>query len=133
MIDQQHRELFRLANNLMDATMAGDTPSASEREAFDALLAHIEAHFADEEEILRDHAYEALPEHIAEHRRLLAKAAELRRRADKKAIPIGELVDFLAKDIVAKHLLQEDRKYFGLFGAGEASPQSETVRRPGGQ
>jgi diguanylate cyclase (GGDEF)-like protein/hemerythrin-like metal-binding protein/PAS domain S-box-containing protein len=114
-IDQQHRELFRLANALLDAA------PAHFEEAFDTLLAHVEQHFADEETVLRDHAYEALAEHSASHRELIRSALELRRRVAEKKVSMGELVDFLARDVVARHMLQEDRKFFGLFdGQGKS-------------
>ncbi len=108
-IDQQHRELYRLANALLDAA-----PTEFET-AFDKLLAHVEQHFTDEERVLHDHAYEALAEHCDSHRELIRNALALRRRGDEKTASMGELVDFLARDVVARHMLQEDRKFFGLF------------------
>ena len=120
-IDQQHRELFRLANALLDAT-----PTQFEA-AFDTLLAHVEQHFADEESVLRDHAYEALAEHSASHRKLIHSAQELRRRVNEKTVSMGELVDFLARDVVARHMLQEDRKFFSLFTKAERTRPAPTL------
>lgn len=116
-IDQQHRELFRLANALLDAAPTNFS------NAFDVLLTHVEQHFSDEEKVLRDHAYEALADHTARHHALIRNALELRRRVDEKTVSMGELVDFLARDVVAKHMLQEDRKFFSLFAKpGQTKP-----------
>ncbi len=116
-IDQQHRELFRLANALLDASPAEFST------AFDTLLTHVEQHFSDEEQVLRDHAYEALADHAASHRKLIREALDLRCRVDEKDVSIGDLVNFLARDVVARHMLQEDRKFFGLFVKPEWTKQ----------
>ena len=117
LIDQQHHELFRLANELLGTSLTGNASPEALGQAFDTVLAHIERHFSDEENILRASAYPALPEHITEHRGLVRKAKRIRDLFAKGEIPCGELVDFLARDMVAMHLLQEDRKFFSLFVA----------------
>ena len=114
-IDQQHHELFRLANELLGTALTSHAAPEALGQAFDTVLAHIEQHFSDEEKILRAYAYPALPEHITEHRGLVRKAKRIRDLFAKGEIPQGELVDFLARDMVAMHLLQEDRKFFPLF------------------
>jgi hypothetical protein len=40
---------------------------------------------------------------------------KLRRQAEDTGVSIGEMVEFLVTDVVVKHMLGVDRKFFGLF------------------
>lgn len=115
-IDEEHRELFRLGNVLLGhVATRTETPGQFEA-AFDALLAHVVEHFAHEEAILQAHAYEYLQEHTKIHQTLVAQALKLRHSANHGAgASVGELVDFLVTEVVARHMLTEDRKFAKLF------------------
>lgn len=116
-IDREHEELFRLANALLDiAVERAEKPDAFNG-AFDALLWHVTGHFAHEEEILRAHHYEQLAEHTRLHRQLVEQATDLRRQSEEPGFPIGRLVAFLVSEVVADHMLKEDKKFAPLFGA----------------
>ena len=114
-IDQQHQELFALANASFEASFkAAATPEHFEA-AIDKLLAHIVAHFAYEESALSACHYEGLEQHKAAHAALLARTGELRATIAIGQSTIGELVDFIADKVVAQHLFTADRKFFSLF------------------
>jgi diguanylate cyclase (GGDEF)-like protein/hemerythrin-like metal-binding protein/PAS domain S-box-containing protein len=114
-IDDEHRELFRLANALLDQASLPGVSSEAFNGAFDRLLSHVTKHFADEESILRAHDFAQLREHAELHRQLLARAVNLRHQTDEGGVSLGALVEFLVSDVVAGHLISEDRKFFGLF------------------
>lgn len=114
-IDREHRELFRLANELLDVAMA-EAPAARINAALDALLSHVIVHFAREEAILRRHGYADVAHHADLHRHLIERALALRGQAEGQGIVFSEVVEFLAKEVVARHLLHADRAFFGLFG-----------------
>lgn len=114
-IDKQHRQLFRLANALLDRASAREADPEGFTGAFDTLLAHVAQHFSDEEAILRRYGYTGLDDHAESHRRLVQRALELRRQADEAGVSVGDLVDFLVTDVVAGHMLHEDLAFFGLF------------------
>lgn len=114
-IDQQHRELFDLANTLLDQASAEDFDGEDFNRAFDTLITHVVDHFADEEEILENRHYEDFAEHTKLHHALIERATELRKKAEGKNITIGELVAFLVNEVVARHMLRDDRKFFSLF------------------
>jgi diguanylate cyclase (GGDEF)-like protein/PAS domain S-box-containing protein/hemerythrin-like metal-binding protein len=117
-IDQEHRELFRLANVLLEkAGVQRDEPIEFDA-AFDALLRHLVEHFAHEESILASHGYAQLAEHAAQHQALVAGALKLNHQAAESIVSIGELVEFLVAEVVAGHLLKKDRSFFGLFAEG---------------
>jgi diguanylate cyclase (GGDEF)-like protein/hemerythrin-like metal-binding protein len=122
LIDGQHRRLFELANVLMDAAIARDTAPAACDAALVQLLAHITGHFADEEALLAAKGYLHLPEHKLAHARLLAKAGALHVQAASGAIKLGDLIEFLVTEVVAKHMSIMDRDYFPLFAPADGAP-----------
>lgn len=121
LIDAEHRELFSLANTLL-ARLTGPQGEAFEL-AFDALLDHVVAHFAHEEAILQTLGYADFNAHAARHQALLAQARHLRRAVNEgKGVSLGALVDFLATELVARHMLHEDMQFFPLLAGHAASP-----------
>jgi len=114
-IDEEHRELFALCNNLI-AAFGHDS---EQKAALDQLLAHIARHFRHEEQILQDHHYGRFTEHQAAHKALLKKAADLKKASDNGNIRFSHLINFLVNDVVARHLFTADHDYFSLF-AGTA-------------
>lgn len=110
-IDQQHRDLFELANDLL-ATMMTGAPSADTAEIIKQLIHDITDHFSFEETMMRRVGYPKVEEHIALHREISAKATTLIERFQAGALEVGELFQFLARDVVVKHLLNADRDFF---------------------
>lgn len=119
-IDQEHEALFRLTNVLLDQiALRRQQPLAFEA-AYEALLAHAAAHFAHEEAILLAHGFAELVAHAQQHQALLARARALWRAAqatDAEDTTAGELIKFLVTELVAGHLLHEDRAFFALISA----------------
>jgi diguanylate cyclase (GGDEF)-like protein/hemerythrin-like metal-binding protein len=120
-IDGEHRELFVLANALIEVHFAEDRSPAATLVALDRLLAHIVQHFADEEVLLEKAGYARLEEHKRAHARLLGRAGDLRKAAETGELTLGALVDFLASDVVARHLFTADKDFFPLFAPGLAA------------
>ena len=120
-IDHEHRILLRLANTLLEkAVTRSDAPDRF-NDAFDALLTHIVEHFTHEEAILLERGYEHAAEHAKLHQALVEKALQLRRQSGESGVSIGELVDFLAYEVVARHMLVKDRDFFDLFAENMAA------------
>jgi hemerythrin len=121
-IDTEHRELFGLANVLIDAAAHGQAEPARFRSALGALLTHVAKHFADEEAILAEHRYADLEQHKRAHAGLLRRADYLKVRVESGQADLGSVVEFLAQDVVARHLLAVDRAFFPLFAGKPADP-----------
>lgn len=114
-IDEEHQKLFDLANVLMNAAFArGENPQVFQQ-ALDTLLEHVVKHFADEEAILKKHHYPDLEIHARAHKRLVERALQLRDEAAVGGVTVGELVDFLGDEVVARHMLKTDREFYPLF------------------
>lgn len=110
-IDEEHQVLFALANELLNTLIAA-RPVEETRSIIDVMMREIERHFAHEEAILKDTDYHGLAEHAALHRQLLEKGRLLSERLRTDPQSVGELFQYLAHDVVAKHLLAIDREYF---------------------
>ena len=117
-IDDEHRELFTLANLLIDAALQGSAQPGRFRDAFAQLIGHVEHHFADEEAILARHHYAELEQHKRAHSGLLRRAHRLMAQAEAGGATLGAVGEFLAQDVVARHLLAVDRAFFPLFERG---------------
>ena len=114
-IDQQHRKLFELANLLIESAFTQNENPEKFDLAWDKLLAHVVKHFADEEAMLLSHGYIDIEAHALAHKALVERALQLHNSVGGGSVTIGELVNFLANEVVAQHMLKVDRKFFPLF------------------
>jgi diguanylate cyclase (GGDEF)-like protein/hemerythrin-like metal-binding protein len=131
MIDREHRELFDLANTVLDAAIKPESSPQVFKAVLERLLAHITRHFANEEALLAQHQYEHLESHRRAHAGLLERARELKAATSAGEATLGDLVDFLANTVVAQHLFKADREFFYLFKK-EAAPGKVTPLRKEG-
>lgn len=114
-IDAEHRQLFALANALLAASVDPQASPAASLAAMDELIAHVVTHFADEEAVLERRGYTRLDVHREAHTKLRARALKLREELAAGRARLGDVVDFLVVQVVAKHLLTADRDFYPLF------------------
>jgi hemerythrin len=89
-VDHEHKELIALINRLHDELMAkGEKPSISA--FFGDLFAGISAHFALEERFMRERRYDQLPQHKADHERLLDEIRDIMDDFEDHEIASAEL------------------------------------------
>jgi hemerythrin len=89
-VDHEHKELIALINRLHDELMAkGEKPSISA--FFGDLFAGISAHFALEERFMRERRYDQLPQHKADHERLLDEMRDIMDDFEDHEIASAEL------------------------------------------
>jgi hemerythrin len=69
-VDYEHKELIDLINRLYDELVAKGEPLVASA-FFGDLIKGISAHFALEERFMRERGYDQLPQHKADHERLL--------------------------------------------------------------
>ena len=115
-IDDQHKEMFRMINELVG--LINVVPDRDRIEPLlDGLIAYRQKHFATEEGYFKQFDFEGAEEHIEEHTRFNDRLEAL--RSGYADDPIGlafELVDFL-EDWLIDHILNTDRKYIECFRA----------------
>lgn len=115
-IDREHRGLFNDANELLAAMLSG-RPADEVKIFVDTLTRDVVKHFQDEVEILVAAGYPGVTAHAAMHSELVNGVVALVGRFHAGTLGIGELFNFLAHDVVAKHLLGADRDFFPYMGA----------------
>jgi hemerythrin-like metal-binding protein len=79
------------------------------------LIEHVRMHFLHEEELLIAVEYPQAAAHGEIHRKLIARAEEMSDDFERGAGHAGDLLGFLIHDVVARHMLIEDRKFFPWF------------------
>ncbi|MCF8168267.1 MAG: diguanylate cyclase [Rhodoferax sp.] len=113
-IDTQHRALFALVNQLLGAMLEG-REKAEVAKLIEAFLVDIARHFHDEEAILRAADVPDVVGHAVLHQALLDKSATLALRFRAGTLSIGELFEYLAHEVVARHILSADREMFAAL------------------
>lgn len=109
-IDQQHSELFDIGNELITAVQ-GRKPKADIELLLHKLVEHIREHFATEEEVLARTRFPLSAQHMEIHRELLERAQDLKDWYRAGQLAVGDLVGFIAHDVIADHIIKEDLKF----------------------
>lgn len=110
LIDRQHRRLFSLGNQLINALMSRQSKGDIEL-MLSELVNEISEHFRSEEEIMASFDNPLSEEHKGIHSSLLVQITELHSRFEKGTVSVSELVGFIAYDVVAQHIIKEDLKF----------------------
>jgi hemerythrin len=103
-VDSQHRYLFQLAEDILDA---------NQDEAKDILIklySYTEVHFKQEEKLMAEYKYPGLEEHQKLHRHLIHDLNESCRCGIVSKVHLASLVTLMMR-WVKKHILEEDMKF----------------------
>jgi hemerythrin len=111
-IDDQHKELVRLTNELYQGCLAGDdTAKAYFLVAIHSTVAYVKYHFSSEEKLMKKVNYPQLGEHKREHDAFTKEIIEGAKNFEegKKFVP-NLFVRYL-KDWVLSHIAVSDIQY----------------------
>ena len=109
-IDEQHKRLIRLINELHEAMMQG-TGNQALSSILSDLIRYTKEHFAFEEKMLATRNYSALAAHKAEHVDLTREVVKLRDNFQSgKLMMTLDVMRFL-KRWLASHILEKDLRY----------------------
>lgn len=124
-VDRGHRLLFANANKLLSAILSGHSAGSVDA-LVDSLIADVLQHFCDEEKVIVAAGFPGASEHVVLHHELVAKAVKLvdGYRTGKQGL--GDVFQFLAYDVVTKHMLDADRQFFPYLRADR--PESTSTR-----
>jgi diguanylate cyclase (GGDEF)-like protein/hemerythrin-like metal-binding protein len=114
-IDDQHQILVGLANRVLQAALPGANKSVDPGRLLldlDELLGHVVRHFADEEAVLAAVGYPRARQHGLLHGHLVQQALAIRAQVSDGSADLGKLIDFLARDVVVKHMATADADFF---------------------
>lgn len=121
LIDHEHQQLFTQTNALLKTLLSPDRTTTKIEQQLTTLLQGTACHFASEERLLAELHYPELEQHKIEHDCLLQKAGMLKEAASRGELSAGEVIDYIAREVVLGHMLKEDRKYFPLT-MGQSNP-----------
>ena len=113
-IDGQHLQLFNDINTLLGA-MLDERQTDDVAMLVQVFLADVVQHFEEEETIIKANGYPGAEDHARQHRQLLEKARSVTERFRNGKLARGELFEFLAHDLVARHILIADREFFSVL------------------
>ena len=113
-IDNQHKKIIALINELYDAFMRRSEDLNTEKVLVE-LSDYAECHFKYEEKLFAKHGFEHASEHIKEHEsfKITVKDIVEQSKGNKKLLSM-KITNFLQKWLV-NHILVEDSKYKYLF------------------
>lgn len=107
-VDQQHRNLFQMVNDLHEAVVSGKGKDVL-KPTLKRLATYTVEHFATEERLMQRAGYPGLPGHKAKHETLAGQATKLIADYDTgKAVLSITLSTFLA-DWLRHHINEEDK------------------------
>ena len=129
LIDAEHKALFGDANRLLAAVLSA-RPADAVTPLIDTLMRDIVEHFRDEETIIAAAGFPGAAEHATIHRQLTDRAGELAGRFQAGTLDIGELFQFLARDVVALHMLGADREFIPFLDARHPTTAGAPARKP---
>lgn len=128
-IDSQHRNLFQLVNTLLTSMISGQDKENCQN-LINTLLVEVSSHFSVEEHII-DTLYPLADDHRQIHKELLEKAELLAQNFHRGQLEFAEVFQFLAIEVVNKHMLNEDRKFFAYLPQKDISPHANAGKRGG--
>jgi len=113
-LDNQHKRMFAVINELLDAI---DTKSTEEHlgSIIESLVKYKIFHFETEEKYFKQFNYEGAGDHISKHKEFNTKLAFLKEKYPTFSVDFAfELIDFL-EDWLINHLMVVDQKYKECF------------------
>ena len=115
-VDDQHKKLIDMINELNDAMAQGKAKDALGT-ILDKLVSYAASHFVLEERLMQTHGYEGYQEHKDKHEKMTAKILDLQRqfKSGQAAMTI-EVMNFL-KNWLDKHIVGTDMKYSAFLNS----------------
>jgi len=113
-IDGQHKRMFEIINELLDAI---NTNTAQEKlgHIIDSLIKYKIFHFATEEKYFKEFNYGGIDEHVTKHHEFNTELEALKNKYPVYTMEFSfELVDFLENWLI-DHLMVMDQKYKKCF------------------
>lgn len=107
-IDQQHRQLVELINQLDDAQLGGDRQAIGK--VIEGLIEYTVSHFAFEEALMDDAGYQFVRPHKKVHEIFVRRAKELQDRFFAGEDVAGELQTMLGRWLL-NHIRRDDASY----------------------
>jgi hemerythrin-like metal-binding protein len=117
-IDQQHKKLLNLINQLQTA-VDYSTGEEFERDALDELVDYTKTHFTYEEGLMRDNDYPGFEPHKVQHEKMIKKVEEVLSEYEQDHDTAMSNAALFLKDWLINHINGTDKEYSSyLIGKG---------------
>lgn len=115
-IDNQHKRLIELINELHSAMAAGKGKEVLGK-TLQGLIDYTKTHFAYEENLMKTHGYSEYSQHKTAHEKLVSQVLDFQKKfqAGEMLVTI-DIMNFL-KDWLSKHIMGTDKKYSPFFNS----------------
>ncbi len=109
-MDEQHKKLFRMVNDLYKA-MKEKRAKEAMNGIVDELISYTAKHFKEEEQVMKKAGYRDLAQHQEIHKALVGKVLDVQKKLKSGQSTVGiDLLNFL-KDWLVNHIKGTDKKY----------------------
>ncbi len=110
LMDEQHKKLIVLINELNSAVSAGNNKTAVEQ-TLQKLIDYAAVHFAEEEKLMQDAGYPDLNAHKPIHISFVDKVVSLQNAFLAGKAMVGSDIMIFLKDWLIQHIMGTDKKY----------------------
>ncbi len=115
-IDDEHKVLIELINELHDAMMKGKSKEILES-IISQLIEYTKKHFATEETYFEKYNYPDADSHIIQHEKFVEKVKDFQEKHNSGSAFLSiEIMEFL-KNWLTNHIIGTDKKYSDFFNA----------------
>ncbi len=110
-IDQQHKELIDLINNMLNAIQLGEGAEKI-AEAIDFLEVYVSKHFGEEEQLMTNSEYPEYALHTSQHIQFVQRFHILKQRFEKEGVTSELLLDLNRHLLqwLVKHIMATDKR-----------------------
>jgi hemerythrin len=109
-MDEQHKKLFTLINQLHDAMSAGKGKTII-GSVLNEMLDYTRTHFTAEEKVLEKLAYPGLAEQKKEHGIYINKIIEMQKKLEGGSLTVTMEASQFLRDWLTNHIMVVDKKY----------------------
>ncbi len=113
-MDDQHRKLVEMINQLHDAMKVGKGNQVVE-DVLKSLIAYTKTHFAAEESLMKMHNYPGYEEQKKAHNSLVLQINDIQKKFHEGNAPLSQNVMTFLKDWLIKHIQGTDKNYGAFF------------------
>ncbi|MGA8529044.1 MAG: bacteriohemerythrin [Acidobacteriaceae bacterium] len=109
-MDEQHQKLFEIINRLAEAMRIGKGDDVV-RDTVEQMAVYTRTHFLQEEVLMRQTGYPALPAHQEQHRKLMAEVEQYKRALEEgRSASSVSLLNFVRQWLM-HHIRDSDKAY----------------------
>lgn len=109
-IDQQHKKLVELVNQLFTAMSEGKGNDVLDK-VLAELVGYTRSHFSTEERLMQQHGYPALAAHQSEHKAFTDKVGVMVSEFKSGKVALSNKVSAFLRDWLKGHIMGTDKKY----------------------